>query len=76
MALDPPITPDEEDIVRRVRALQAKRAEVAEAQANRVAAREQVIAERANEENLRQEFVADMREQGIADPEVLLRRPR
>lgn len=76
MALEPPITPDEEDIIRRVRALQAKRAEVVAAQANRVAAREQVIAERANEENMRREFVDEMRERGITDPDELLRRPR
>lgn len=76
MTLEPPITPDEEDIIRRVRALQAKQAEVAEAQANRVAARETAIAERANEENMRRELAQDMRERGVADPEALLRRPR
>lgn len=74
MTLEPPITPEEEDIIRRVRALQAKSAEVAQAQANRVAAREQVIAERANAENMRREFVEQMRERGVTDPEALLRR--
>lgn len=74
MALDPPITPDEEDIIRRIRTLQAKQAELDAAQASRVAAREQVIAERANEENLRRDFAREMRDQGITDSDSLLRR--
>ena len=74
MTLEPPITPDEEDIIRLVRTLQAKAVEVADAQANRVAARETVIAERANAENMRREFTKQMRERGIADPEALVRR--
>lgn len=74
MTLDSPITPEEEEIIRLVRNLQAKQAEVAEAEARRVAARAEVIAERANAENMRREFIDQMRERGIADPEALLRR--
>jgi len=74
MTLDSPITPDEEEIIRLVRNLQAKQAEVAEAEARRVAARAEVIAERANAENMRREFIDQMRERGVTDPEALLRR--
>jgi len=74
MTLDSPITPDEEEIIRLVRNLQAKQIEAAEAQAARVVARERAIAERANAENMRREFIDQMRERGIADPEALLRR--
>jgi len=74
MPLDSPITPDEEEIIRLVRNLQAKQAEVAEAEARRVAARAEVIAERANAENMRREFIDQMRERGVTDPEALLRR--
>lgn len=76
MTLDSPITPDEEEIIRLVRNLQAKQAEVAEAEARRVAARAEVIAERANAENMRREFIDQMRERGVTDPEALLRRRR
>ena len=74
MTLDSPITPEEEEIIRLVRNLQAKQAEVAAADAARAEARQTAIAERANAENMRREFIAQMRERGINDPEALLRR--
>ena len=75
MTLDSPITPEEEEIVTLIRNLQAKQAEVAEAEAARRAAKTAAIAERANHENMRREFIAEMRRRGIPDPEALLRRP-
>lgn len=74
MALDSPITPEEEEIITLVRNLQAKQAEVAEAEAARRVAKAAAIAERANHENMRREFIAEMRSRGITDPEALLRR--
>lgn len=74
MTLDSPITPEEEEIIRLVRNLQAKQAEIAEAEAARTEARGKAIAERANAENMRREFVEQMRERGVTDPEALLRR--
>lgn len=74
MTLDSPITPEEEEIVALLRNLQAKQVEVAEAEAARRAAKAAAIAERANHENMRREFIAEMRRRGIPDPEALLRR--
>lgn len=76
MTLEPPITPDEEDMIRQVRSLRAKQAELAQAEADRLAARSAVVAERANAENLRQAFIDEMRKGGIDNPEVLLRERR
>jgi hypothetical protein len=72
--LDSPITPEEEEIVAMVRTLQAKQVELAEAEQARVAAKAKVIAERARTENLRRNFIDEMRKRGVSDPDALLRR--
>ena len=74
MSLDSPITPEEEEIVAMVRTLQAKQVELAAAEQARVAAKAKVIAERARTENLRRNFIDEMRKRGVSDPDELLRR--
>lgn len=74
MTLDSPITPEEEEIITLVRNLKAKQVEVAAAELARRDAKAKVIAERANHENMRREFITEMRSRGITDPEALLRR--
>lgn len=74
MTLEPPITAEEEDLIRRVRAMQAKQTEITEAEETRSQARAQSQSARAGYENLRREFAETMRERGITNPDALLRR--
>lgn len=74
MPLDPPITAEEEDLIRRVRAMQAKQAEIADAEAKKAQADAQAQSARAGYENLRREFAETMGERGITNPDALLRR--
>ena len=74
MTLEPPITAEEEDLIRRVRAMQAKQTEIAEAEETRSQAKARSQAEQANLDNLRREFAETMRERGITNPDALLRR--
>ena len=74
MALDPPLTQDEEDMVLLVRSLQTKETEVAGAEQTASDSSVRASAERAGLRNLRREFTNQMRKRGIDNPEALLRR--
>lgn len=74
MALDPAITPEEEDTIRLIRSLQAKQAEIADAETTAASAAASAAAARANAENLRKEFATRMHERGITNPDALLRK--
>lgn len=73
MALDPPITADEESIVRILRSLRAKQSEIATAEATARSSTQQADAARDGYENLRREFIDQMRKRGVTNPEALMR---
>lgn len=76
MALDPPITQAEEEIVALMRVLSEKQTQVAAARAK---ADDQAEAERQAKviaANVREQIVDRMREQGIANPDAILRGER
>lgn len=76
MALDPPITQAEEEIVALMRVLSEKQTQVAAARAK---ADDQAEAERQAKviaANVRDQIVDRLREQGIANPDPILRGER
>lgn len=73
MALDPPLTQSEEDLILLVRSLQDKEVEVAEAADDERQAEASVRDGRADLVRLRREFAGQLRKRGIDNPEALMR---
>jgi len=73
MALDPPLTADEESIIRILRSLRAKQAEIANAETAARTSTEQADTARDAYDALRREFSDQMRKRGVANPDALMR---
>lgn len=73
MALDPPITADEESIIRILRSLQDRRDEIVTAETAARNSTEQADTARNGYENLRREFTEQMRKRGVTNPQALMR---